>query len=193
VAGAKIALSGPSPLTLDSDAAGGFAQESLPAGPYEARVEATGFLVQVVPINVRDKSESAPIFTLMPKPAKSLVQLTPKRIQIKQQVQFVAGSAEIDPASTALLSEIADVLLRNPGIARVEVQGHTDQSGTEPANKELSERRAQAVRDWLVKAGVDGERLTAAGYGSERPLAPNITAQNRARNRRVELVILEMR
>jgi OOP family OmpA-OmpF porin len=193
VAGAKIALSGPAPVTLDSDTSGGFAQDSLPAGQYEARVEASGFLVQVVPLSVRDKSESAPIFTLTPKPAKSLVQLTPKRIAIKQQVQFVAGSAEIDPASTALLSEIADVLLRNAGIARVEVQGHTDNSGTEAANNELSERRAQAVREWLVKAGVQDERLTAAGYGSSRPLAPNITAQNRAKNRRVELVILEMR
>jgi outer membrane protein OmpA-like peptidoglycan-associated protein len=193
VAGAKISLSGPSPLTLDSDSAGGFAQESLPAGQYEARVEASGFLVQVVPLTVRDKSESAPVFTLLPKPARSLVQLTPKRIAIKQQVQFVAGSAEIDPASTALLSEIADVLLRNAGIARVEVQGHTDNSGTEASNKELSERRAQAVREWLVKAGVSDDRLTAEGYGSSRPLAPNITAQNRARNRRVELVILEMR
>jgi OOP family OmpA-OmpF porin len=193
VAGAKIALSGPAPATLESDASGGFAQDSLPAGQYEARVDASGFLVQVVPLSVRDKSESAPIFTLMPKPAKSLVQLTPKRIAIKQQVQFVAGSAEIDPASTALLSEVADVLLRNADIARVEVQGHTDNSGTEAANNELSERRAQAVRDWLVKAGVESARLTAAGYGSSRPLAPNITAQNRAKNRRVELVILEMR
>ena len=150
-------------------------------------------MVQVVNLSVRDKSESAPIFTLLPKPAKSLVSLTPKRIAIKQQVQFVAGSAEIDPASTALLSEVADVLLRNPDIARVEVQGHTDNSGTEAVNRELSEQRAQAVREWLVKAGVAGERLSAAGYGSERPLAPNITAQNRAKNRRVELVIQEMR
>jgi OmpA-OmpF porin, OOP family len=193
VANAKVALTGPSPINLESDAGGAFAQDSLPAGQYEARVEATGFLVQVLPLNVRERSESAPIFTLLPKPAKSLVELTPKRIAIKQQVQFVAGSAEIDPASTALLSEIADVLLRNAGIVRVEVQGHTDNSGTEAANNELSERRAQAVRDWLVKAGVSGDRLTAAGYGPSRPIAPNITAQNRARNRRVELVILEMR
>jgi outer membrane protein OmpA-like peptidoglycan-associated protein len=193
VPSAQVTLSGPTALKLESDASGGFASDNVSAGQYEARVEARGFLVQVVTINVREKSESAPIFTLLEKPTKSLVSLTPKRIAIKQQVQFVAGSAEIAPASTALLSEVADVLLRNQDIARVEVQGHTDNSGTEVVNTELSERRAQAVRDWLVKAGVEAERLSAKGYGSSRPLAPNITQQNRARNRRVELVILEMR
>jgi outer membrane protein OmpA-like peptidoglycan-associated protein len=133
------------------------------------------------------------VLTLVPKPARSLVALTAKRIAIKQQVQFVQGSADIAASSNTLLSEIADVILRNPDIGRVEVQGHTDNSGNEEANRDLSQRRANAVRDWLVKAGVPADRLTAVGHGSSRPLAPNITAANRARNRRVELVILENR
>jgi outer membrane protein OmpA-like peptidoglycan-associated protein len=147
----------------------------------------------VVPLKVRPRAESSVMLTLVPKPARSLVNLTPKKIAIKQQVQFVQGSAEIAPASNALLSEVADVLLRNRDIAKVEVQGHTDNSGTEDFNRQLSEVRAQAVRDWLIKAGVESERLSAVGYGTSRPLAPNITAANRAKNRRVELMILEMR
>lgn len=190
---AKVELTGPSSRSLTSDAEGAFTANELSAGEYEARVEADGYLMQVVPLSIRARGESAPLFTLLPKPNKPLVALTTKKIAIKQQVQFVAGSAEIDPASNGLLAEVADVLLRNREIARVEVQGHTDNSGTEATNRELSERRAQAVREWLVKAGVESERLSSAGYGSTRPLAPNITQQNRARNRRVELMILETR
>jgi outer membrane protein OmpA-like peptidoglycan-associated protein len=193
VVGARIALSGPTPASLVSEAGGDFGASKLLAGEYEAHVEADGYLLQAVALTVRDKTESNAVLTLVPKPARSLVSVTAKRIAIKQQVQFVQGSADIAPASNTLLSEIADVLLRNREIGRVEVQGHTDNSGSEDVNRDLSQRRANAVRDWLIKAGVSADRLTAVGHGSSRPLAPNITAQNRARNRRVELVILEPR
>jgi outer membrane protein OmpA-like peptidoglycan-associated protein len=193
VAGARITLSGPTPQSVVSDTGGDFSANQLLAGEYEARVEADGYLLQGLSLTVRDKTESAAVLTLVPKPARSLVALTAKRIAIKQQVQFVQGSADIAASSNTLLSEIADVILRNPDIGRVEVQGHTDNSGNEEANRDLSQRRANAVRDWLVKAGVSVDRLTAVGHGSSRPLAPNITAANRARNRRVDLVILENR
>jgi outer membrane protein OmpA-like peptidoglycan-associated protein len=65
-------------------------------------------------------------------------------------VQFVSNSAEIREASHPLLAEVADVLLRNPQVTRVEVQGHTDDQGTSAVNMELSQKRAEAVRAWLV-------------------------------------------
>jgi outer membrane protein OmpA-like peptidoglycan-associated protein len=83
------------------------------------------------------------------------------------------------------------VLIRHPELRRVEVQGHTDNSGTPEHNKGLSEQRADAVRAWLVQHGVPSDKLVARGYGQEKPLVPNVTAGNRARNRRVQLIILE--
>jgi outer membrane protein OmpA-like peptidoglycan-associated protein len=89
------------------------------------------------------------------------------------------------------MTEIADTLLRNPRIRRVEIQGHTDNTGTPDHNKVLSDQRANSVRDWLTAHGVQPSRLTAIGYGQERPLVPNVTAAMRARNRRVQFKIVE--
>jgi len=90
-----------------------------------------------------------------------------------------------------LLTEIADTLIRNPRIKRVEVQGHTDNSGTPEHNQTLSEQRAEAVRKWLVDHGVAPDRMVAKGYGQTKPLVPNVTAANKAKNRRVQFVILD--
>ena len=74
----------------------------------------------------------------------------------------------------------------------MEIQGHTDNTGTREHNLQLSDARASSVKKWLVEAGVDTNRLVAKGYGQDRPIAPNVTAANRTRNRRVQFIILEM-
>jgi outer membrane protein OmpA-like peptidoglycan-associated protein len=89
------------------------------------------------------------------------------------------------------LTEIADTVIRNPQLKRIEVQGHTDNSGTPEHNKVLSEQRAEAVRAWLVQHGAPADRLVARGYGQEKPLVPNVTAGNRSKNRRVQFIILD--
>ena len=89
------------------------------------------------------------------------------------------------------MEEIADVILRNPQLASIEIQGHTDDRGGREHNEELSQRRADAVRVWLIQHGVEAHRLQAVGYGQTRPLVPNITSSNRARNRRVQFVVQE--
>ena len=95
------------------------------------------------------------------------------------------------PESFGILTEIADTVIRHVEIKRLEVQGHTDNSGTPEHNQLLSEQRAEAVRAWLVQHGVETDRLVARGYGQEKPLVPNVTAGNRAQNRRVQFIILE--
>jgi outer membrane protein OmpA-like peptidoglycan-associated protein len=178
-------------LSLNTDSAGGFRFEGVAPGTGELRVEADGYLVLVVPADVRARQESSVDLALRPKPKQSKVAITAKEITIKDQIQFALDSAVILPESFGLLTEIADTVIRHPEIRRLEVQGHTDNSGTADHNQLLSEQRAEAVRAWLVQHGVGSDRLVARGYGQDRPLVPNVTAANRAQNRRVQFIILE--
>ncbi|WP_437969481.1 OmpA family protein [Sorangium sp. So ce260] len=117
------------------------------------------------------------------------VRIEGSQIVILQQVQFPTGRAEIEPESFELLSEVAAVLEEHPEIARVAVDGHTDNQGTDQANLRLSQRRALAVVAWLTAHGIDARRLEARGFGPRRPIADNRTPDGRARNRRVEFQI----
>lgn len=104
-------------------------------------------------------------------------------------VEFELNSAQLRPQSRSVLDDMAATLKKNADIA-VEVAGHTDSSGSDAYNLDLSQRRAQSVADYLISQGVDAERLVVRGYGETQPVAPNGTAEGRARNRRVELRIL---
>ncbi len=193
ISGAIVRISGGIGNFLNTDAQGMFEKTDMPPGTYQAQIEAEGFLFTQVTFEVQDAQVSTPQIVLTPIPTRPQAALSAKAIVIKRQVQFVTNSAEIRPESNALLAEIADVLLRNPHVQQVEVQGHTDDVGNSTVNQELSQRRAEAVRTALIAAGVTPERLTAVGYGSNRPLLPNITEANRAKNRRVAFQVLDPR
>jgi len=121
----------------------------------------------------------------------ALVHVEKNEITITQQIQFQVDSANILPESDALMTEIAETLVKNPRIKRVEVQGHTDSSGTSEYNQKLSEQRATAVCAWLEAHGVPQGKLVPRGYGEDRPLIPNVTKALKAQNRRVQFIILE--
>jgi OOP family OmpA-OmpF porin len=101
-------------------------------------------------------------------------------------VLFDLDSAEIRSEALPMLDEAVSILNQNLAIG-VEIQGHTCSRGTDEYNMELSERRANAVRDYFVNQGIDADRLTAEGYGESEPAYSNDTEESRAKNRRVEL------
>ncbi len=122
------------------------------------------------------------------KPALALI--TDCEVRITQQIHFEFDRDVIRQVSYPVLDAVVDILNKNPEV-KLEIQGHTDNVGSATYNLNLSERRAQSVRMYLVSHGVPPDRLTSKGYGLERPIVPNDTAGNRALNRRVQFVRTE--
>ena len=111
-------------------------------------------------------------------------------VPLPEQVLFDFNKAEVRPDATPTLDKVAQVVGFYAG-AQVEIQGHTDDVGTDQFNQGLSERRANAVRDHLIGVnGIPAESLVVKAFGESRPVAPNDSEANRQRNRRVEVVIL---
>lgn len=102
-------------------------------------------------------------------------------------INFDTGRAELKDDGRATVAEIVSMLKAAPAI-RLSVEGHTDNVGAAAANKGLSERRARSVMTAIVSGGIEAKRLSAAGFGQERPVADNRSDEGRAKNRRVELV-----
>jgi OOP family OmpA-OmpF porin len=108
----------------------------------------------------------------------------------KGSIRFETGRATIDRDSQGMLDRVVETALRCPA-AGIEIAGHTDSAGEAAANQALSEKRAQAVVEYLTRAGLPAERLTAIGHGSSAPLASNETDEGRAQNRRIEFTVKE--
>lgn len=107
-------------------------------------------------------------------------------------VAFELDSADLRSSAVAELNEAAALLNLHEELVHIEVAGHTCNVGAEAYNQTLSERRAAAVRDYLVnEGGIDPDRLVTRGYGEDRPKVPNTSRENRQQNRRVELIVLE--
>jgi outer membrane protein OmpA-like peptidoglycan-associated protein len=107
-------------------------------------------------------------------------------------LQFDFDKATLRPENREILSRIAGILLTSQDYA-IAVYGHTDDVGSAQYNQDLSERRAQTVRDYLIEAGIDPKIITTEGFGKSRPLVQSRTPQARAKNRRVEIGIVNTR
>jgi outer membrane protein OmpA-like peptidoglycan-associated protein len=113
-------------------------------------------------------------------------------VNMPQDLLFAVDSAAVRPDLRSDLNAVAASLLKYPN-SRIEVIGHTDNTGSAAYNQDLSQRRAVAVTEVLRGAGVPGSRLAAIGRGEDAPIASNLTPEGRAQNRRVEIIIRPIR
>jgi OmpA-OmpF porin, OOP family len=121
---------------------------------------------------------------------KQMVAIQKGKLEIKEQVFFATGKAIIQPRSFKMLDQVARILQQHPEVDKMVIEGHTDDRGNAEANRKLSLARAEAVKGYLVKKGVEPSRLEAKGFGPDQPIATNKTDKGRAANRRVEFIIV---
>jgi outer membrane protein OmpA-like peptidoglycan-associated protein len=112
-----------------------------------------------------------------------------KRIRL-DNIGFEFAKATLTPESETELDKLADLLTDYP-LMRIEIEGHTDDIGSDAANLKLSDDRAKAVVDFLRKKKIEDERMTWKGFGETKPLGPNTSEEARAKNRRVEFRVVE--
>jgi outer membrane protein OmpA-like peptidoglycan-associated protein len=120
-------------------------------------------------------------------PDDDVVKIEIGKAMVLEGITFKTGSAEVSKESEAALDKAYQTMKENPTIV-VQIVGHTDNTGRRSTNLKLSQRRAESVRNYLVNKGVEPERISAVGKGPDQPIAPNNTAENRAKNRRIEFV-----
>ncbi len=131
-----------------------------------------------------------------PPPVAKPLPSSPPILAVKKQpildpVLFDVTKSYINPMGAKVLDKDGKILQENPNM-KVEIGGHTDSTGSEAANKVISEKRANSCKKYLMdKFSITGSRLTTKGYGSSKPIADNKTAEGREKNRRVEFRILE--
>ena len=119
-----------------------------------------------------------------------VVELEPGDAVVLQNIQFEFNSSALTEDSQSGIEMLAAFLQRNPEL-KVELAGHTDDVGNANYNLKLSSERAVVVRDALIGKGIDGNRLTAKGYGAAKPLVPNDNDEHRAVNRRTEMIVID--
>jgi outer membrane protein OmpA-like peptidoglycan-associated protein len=139
----------------------------------------------------QDPFEPLDVTAKAPPPKPPRVVLTASSIKISEKVQFKLGSAELLPDSFGLLDEVAGVMRDNAQIERVQIEGHTDSTGSAKINKKLSKERAESVRAYLMKKGIEDKRMVAVGFGPDKPIADNATPDGQEANRRVEFNIVK--
>ncbi len=194
-----VTVHGNNPVASSNN--GAFITHQLPAGNYKVRFSREGYEPieteqaisaggnTAIRVSLARTPPAKPAEPAAP-PKPQLVSVKKDRIEITQQVRFDTNKASIQAASDELLDQIANAIISN-GIKKVRIEGHTDNVGKKETNLQLSSSRARSVAEALTKRGVSSEVLLSVGFGDTRPIAPNLTKQGKALNRRVEFIILE--
>lgn len=150
---------------------------------------------------VFEGAAAQPVMGTLPPPPPPVVKATPpppprvevrdNQIAISEKIQFDVDKATIKPESNSLLDEVAATFKSHPQIKKVSIDGFASNEGSADFNRRLSDERAKAVMAYLISHGVEKERLSAKGWGSDKPIADNTTEDGREKNRRVEFNIVE--
>jgi outer membrane protein OmpA-like peptidoglycan-associated protein len=154
-----------------------------------ARLDDHGQIVWILvgPFKVVAVEEKPFQLSIQPPNADAMKERLDKEGHVALYVNFDFAKATLKPDAAPTISQVVELLKRNPGL-RISIDGHTDAIGAHDYNVKLSQDRAASVVDAIRAAGIDGARMKSAGYGPDKPIAPNDTEENRAKNRRVELV-----
>jgi outer membrane protein OmpA-like peptidoglycan-associated protein len=121
---------------------------------------------------------------------QSKVKIEGSKFILLDKVYFATNKDEILPKSNDVLNQVVATLKANPEITKLRVEGHTDDRGADAWNLDLSKRRAERVREYLLSQGIDSDRIESEGYGETQPIDTNATAVGRDNNRRVEFNIV---
>jgi outer membrane protein OmpA-like peptidoglycan-associated protein len=171
--------------TASSDVDGSYRVRLPGKKSYMVDVRGAGFLSDMKRVNIAstyaEESYNLDVSLIKVKVGKKVV---------LNNILFQTGKSILTTTSYAELDRLYNILIDNPQM-KIEISGHTDKTGSEPVNFKLSEARAKAVVDYLVKKGIDVSRLEFRGFGSLQPIADNATPEGRTKNRRVEFKILE--
>ncbi len=158
----------------------------LPAGAvYQIRIKAIGDELQYNTLEIPALNEGE----FFSEKSVVMIQFEPGKTFLLNNVYFDTGKATLKASSNAELNDLVEYMKLKPTV-KIEIAGHTDSVGDDESNMKLSQDRAQAVKDYLVRKGVAAKRVVAKGYGETRPVASNDTPEGRQKNRRTEVVIL---
>lgn len=183
IEGASVTIGSTEPVTVTTSSAGVFTAQ-VEAGTWPIAVQADGFIADNKSVTAIANETVRVEFSLRQA-------LREGEVMSFDNIYFDSGSANIKPESYPILDSVAILLRDNPS-ARIQIAGHTDSDGSASSNQTLSERRAQSVYQYLVSKGIAGNRLTTIGHGESNPVAPNDSAANKARNRRIEFTVLSI-
>lgn len=187
-AGAPAPKVEPKKEVKDSDGDGVLdADDRCPGTPAGAAVDAYGCALDSDGDGVADYKDACPGTEAGAKVDERGCKIEPKEeVVVDMRLNFDVDKYQIKPEMVSEIAKVAEFLRQYPDV-NAQIQGHTDSTGSNQYNQGLSERRAGAVKDYLINNfGIDGSRLSAVGYGEERPIADNSTAEGRALNRRAE-------
>lgn len=110
-------------------------------------------------------------------------------ITLSGAVLFASGKADLFPAASTKLDNVVTALTSQSPESKMVVEGHTDSQGAAAFNQDLSQKRAESVRAYLVSHGIASDRVRAQGFGLTRPIGDNASPEGRANNRRVEIIV----